>query len=600
MVQPLMRSPLLSSDEHCGEHGGLASIYLSDAGSPLATRDGIRLAFYGSVHLDDAPADGRPLAEQLLERYLQGGRAALCGLNGTYVAAIWEEEQRRMTLIKDRVGYSKLFYWHSGSRLMFASEYKAISWHPSFPKVVDAVGLADIFLYRSPLEGRTLFRDIHSMPPAGILTFQDGRLRVETYWRIQFCSPGAREKPDEEYADELAERLRAAVKRRMHPDSCILITGGLDSRIVAGMYRQVDPDSDLIATTLGLPEGQDVRVGRDLANALKISHHHIPVGDDYLARWAAHGTWQSEGKNGSYASWICAQAPFMAEYGLRYAVSGLYGNFISARHFPKASLTARTLEEAVAAVEGNLHPYLGQLKRIMRPEPYQAAALESAATLGMIVRRAETTDLIQRTDEFNFYFRICRRGNTEDSLGDVSLAQEAFLDKDVFNYAIGQIPPQARARSRYYYLLILRHLPQAARIIHGSTGRSIAADLAIQGSPLLRMVDDYQRRIFRRILPKQFGHEAFTSIPHAEAIRRGSREFVEDLFRESDGYAEWFNPPAVQAMLDDHLAGRVDAHMIIDAMVTFLLWQQQFCELDGPLPWRSSDTNQTDATNLYG
>jgi len=118
MVQPLMRSPVLSSDEHCGEHGGLASIFLRGVGSPLAARasgmGGVWLAFYGGVHLDEAPPDGRSLAEQLLERYLQGGRAALCGLNGTYVAAIWEEEQRRMTLIKDRMGYSKLFYWHSG------------------------------------------------------------------------------------------------------------------------------------------------------------------------------------------------------------------------------------------------------------------------------------------------------------------------------------------------------------------------------------------------------------------------------------------------------------------------------------------------------
>jgi asparagine synthetase B (glutamine-hydrolysing) len=565
----------------------LGAVFLAEVGAPVARRSGPRgetaLAFYGIAHLDDAPRDPRTLAEQLLDRYLDGGREALCGLNGTYVVAVLEDAPRRLTLIKDRAGYSKLFYWSEGGRLMFASEYKAISWHPSFDKAVNPVCVADIFLYRTPLEGRTLFRDVHSLPPAGVLTFEEGRARVDTYWKIRHCPPGTPEKTDEQYADELAERFRTAVRRRVRPNACLLITGGLDSRIVAGFYQAEAAASGLVASTIGQPAGQDVQVGRSLARALNIPHHHIPLGCDYLARYAAPGTWRSEGKNGAYASWILAQAPFMAARGLRYTLSGLFGNYISARHYPKETFRARTLAEGIAAVEGNLNPYLSQLQGILRPEVFASAARESAATLSMIFRRAETDDLIQKTDEFNFYFRVCRHGNTEDSLGDVSQALETFLDIDVFDYAIGQIPPRARARALFYHQIIARHLPQAARVVNGSTDMTIPAEIALHKTPLLKDIETYRRKALKRLFPAQFGHEARACVPHNDAIRGGSRAFVERLFAQEDAYADLFEPAAARALLEDHLAGRANAFMMIDAMVTFILWRKQFCDLDGPL-----------------
>lgn len=587
MVQPLRRLPLLDADTYSEERAGLACVFVRDIGSPLAKasrKNGrIWLAFYGVAHLEDAEGDSRPLAEQLLDRYLSGGRAAVCGLNGTHVMAIWEEDFFRLTLIKDRMGYSKLFYWHDGRRLMFASEYKSISWHPDFQKAVNPVCVADIFLFRTPLEGRALFRDIHSMPPAGILTFQDGRLSVETYWKMRHCPPGTPEKPDEVYADELAERMRAAIRRRVRPNSALLITGGLDSRIVAGMYKCVAPASELIAATLGKPEGMDVKVGRTLAQILGIPHHHIALGCDYLARWAALGTWQTEGKNGAYASWISAQAPFMAAHRLRYVLTGLFGNFISARHYPRESLKARTLQEGVAAVEGNLHPYLSQLKCVMRPEVFRDAAMESATTLGMIFCRAETDDLIQKTDEFNFHFRVCRHGNTEDSLGDVSLPLEPYLDRDVFDYTLGEIPARVRARALFYHLLIMRHLPQAARVVVGSSGLSVEMEYAIRQHAFIRDIESFRRKFVHRVFPNLFDHEAHASVPHNEAIRGGSRVFVEDLLQQADYYSDLFDPQAVRTMLDDHLARRAEYFMIIDALVTFILWRKQFCEMDGPL-----------------
>jgi hypothetical protein len=585
MVNMLLRSPLLRADYHTNEMGGLASVYLDGAGSPLAVHEmpggtgRIWLALHGLVFLDDEPSSpAQSMAERLLLRYLNGGVKAVCSLNGTYSLCVFEEKQGRVTLVRDRTGYSKLFYWHSNQRLMFASEYKAISWHPEFRREINPVCVADIFLYRTPLEGRTLFSEIHSLPPAAILTFEKGNLRVETYWKPAYSPPETPEKRDAEYADEMNARMRQSIQRRARPGTCVLLTGGLDSRIAAGTYQQIAPETGLTAATLGLASGHDVRVGRALAHALKISHKHIHIDTTYLQQYAAISTWKTEGKNGAYASWISGAVPFLREQKIRYVMSGLFGNFISGKHYPRGLLNARTLQDGIRAVESNLNPYLQELKKIMRPQIYNSAARESASTLGMIYCRAETDNLIQRGDEFNFYFRICRHANTEDSLGDVSLPLEPYLDNDVFDYALGSITPRARARALFNPMLVLHHLPAAAGVINGNSGRLLADEVAIGQDSFRSTLETYRQKISRRLLPDHARRHSFASIPHNEAICNGSRDFVNDLFAQESLFADFFHPAAVKDMLNNHLCGKDYQFMLIDAMVTFILWRKQFCE----------------------
>jgi hypothetical protein len=593
MVSPLLRAPGLATSRHAGDAGAVATVYLDGVGSPLANRVGpgsrgrIWLAVHGLVFLDNAlspiPVTGRrvepTLADTLLDRYLIGGLPAVCGLNGTYVLAIFEEKTGRLTLVRDRHGYSKMYYWHSGKRLMFASEYKSISWHPDFQKVVDHVGMADIFLYRTPLVGRTLFRDIHALPPAAILTFEDGRLSLRTYWKPTYFHPGMTERSDEEYADEMAERMRTAVRRRVRQDTLLLLTGGMNSRILAGMYRQLQPENNITAVSLGVETGQDVLVGRALAETLGIPHHYLPLSDAYLACFAAESIWRTEGKTGTYASWISEAVPFMQAHGLKYAMSGMMGKYISGQYFPHELFTAKTIEDGVRAVNGAARRSMEQMQEILSPGLGLSALRESAETAGMIYRRAQTDSLISRGDEYNFYFYTCRHGNTEDVLGDVSLPLEPYYDNDVFDYAVGQISPQARARSLYNPLLLRRHLPETTGVVMGNTNRSLKQDISVQRNPFLRALEENRIRVNRYLRQAQKRKTSYSpkSIPHEVAIREGSRDFVCEALSETAYYDDLFDPCAVGRMLDEHIAGRGGYSMTIDALLTFVLWRKQFC-----------------------
>lgn len=65
------------------------------------------------------------IGQLLLTLYNKEGMDGLCNLNGRFVIAIWNKVEKVLNLIGDRYGFSKLFYWASLQRILFASEYKA-------------------------------------------------------------------------------------------------------------------------------------------------------------------------------------------------------------------------------------------------------------------------------------------------------------------------------------------------------------------------------------------------------------------------------------------------------------------------------------------
>ncbi len=82
----------------------------------------------------------------------------------------------------------------------------------------------------------------------------------------------------------LEEEARAAC--RSHSEIYILLSGGLDSRIVAGVVsrlkREGKIEGDLYAATWGLEDSRDVVYAREIAGMLGLEWCHIPIGPETI------------------------------------------------------------------------------------------------------------------------------------------------------------------------------------------------------------------------------------------------------------------------------------------------------------------------------
>src|SRR5262249_32810340 len=83
--------------------------------------------------------------ETVLRAFLEWDVEAFHRLRGMFAAAFWNENRRRLILVRDRMGIKPLYYARRGSNIYFGSEMKAILLHPEIDRRMSHAGL-DHFL----------------------------------------------------------------------------------------------------------------------------------------------------------------------------------------------------------------------------------------------------------------------------------------------------------------------------------------------------------------------------------------------------------------------------------------------------------------------
>jgi asparagine synthase (glutamine-hydrolysing) len=247
-------------------HRRLSIIDLETGQQPMSTADGrYTTVFNGEIYnfqelRRELEGQGvrfrtRSDTEVLLEAYAAWGRGALEKLRGMFAFAVWDAHERRLFAARDRLGVKPLYYAQLPEELIFASEMKGLLAHPDIMRELDHTALDDFLTYLYVPAPRTIFRGISELPPAHWLEWQDGRLRLERYWDVEF-DPDKRDFLGT--VQELQHALHEAVGVRLVSDVPlgVFLSGGIDSSTVAAlMARQVA--EPVRAFTLGFVGGEE-------------------------------------------------------------------------------------------------------------------------------------------------------------------------------------------------------------------------------------------------------------------------------------------------------------------------------------------------------
>src|SRR5919112_780101 len=124
--------------------------------------------------------------EVVLRAYVQWGKASFEKLRGMFAFAIWTESERRLILVRDRLGIKPLYIHQRGEDLYFGSELKTLFSHPEIEREFDITGL-NLYLSLNYIPGtHTMVRGIEKLPAGHWLEWQDGRVTQDAYWRVAF------------------------------------------------------------------------------------------------------------------------------------------------------------------------------------------------------------------------------------------------------------------------------------------------------------------------------------------------------------------------------------------------------------------------------
>jgi len=248
------------SDERAGFATGfrrLAIVDLSDAGmQPMISANGRYVISYNGevynaedIRKELSPFDisyrGHSDTEVILEAWCRWGpKKTLEKLIGMFVMCVWDREEQRMWLVRDRLGIKPLYWGKFGDLLLFGSELKTLRANPDWRVEVDYDAVAAFLRLAYIPAPKSIYRGVQKLEPGTILEIAAGEdPKIEAYWTledvVQRTAANRFEGSDAEAEEALGELLGDAVKRRMIADVPLgaFLSGGIDSSSVVALMQ---------------------------------------------------------------------------------------------------------------------------------------------------------------------------------------------------------------------------------------------------------------------------------------------------------------------------------------------------------------------------
>ena len=530
-------------------------------------------------------------ADGALALYEARGLTAFESLNGRFNLVVHDARERRLLVVNDRCASHPLFYRDGGRRLVFASQIRPVLALTDESPRLDLTSLRQFLVFQTLLTEGTFIEGVRTLPPGAALVSETGRTHVHRYWELRYIEDdGASEA---EHAEGLATALRGAIRRGVDGanGTAVLLSGGLDSRALVAVTRPS------LAVTLGDWENAELQVARAIAHQQGLPQVFVRRARDFYADLVDLGPALGDGAyrfdNAHFAALRGALpahvTDLMTGYGFDLLLKGEtvparrqhLGGWPLNRHVVRsldAGMSREALTEIALETTGHslwAHP---ATRRVLAPAARPAFDEDVRAVVGDLLDRARdhAPSPVQRCE----YIRMSMMATRFPAFLNVLSIRHFYRDRAVAldNEIVDQhlrIPPRLRLDARVYKRALGRLDPRMLRIRDANTG--FPPDTHF----LVEHVGRRARRVLGRLglRPEPAPPDpAFTqgSWPSMGELIRRRPALGERLTRAfaDDGAlpATLFDVPAVQALLADHQARRVDATWPLLVLATVATW----------------------------
>lgn len=277
-------------------HVRLAIQDLSEYANQPFTIDGVTIVFNGEIYnFLDLKAELEAFSyrfktssdtEVLLVSYLHWGIKCLDKIEGMYAFAIYDSNRNKIFLVRDRVGEKPLFYKHiEGEGLVFGSELKSIFDGKKQDLYIDNESLDYLLATGATPRNASLVCGYCKLEPGKYIEYDltSCQIKIVCYWHLQ-SEPKKlqinRDKNISYYSDKVGDLLQKSVAQQMISDVPvgILLSGGLDSSLIAHYASKVNPDINTFTVTFPGHKAQDEsEYARLISKHVGSNHTEIPL-----------------------------------------------------------------------------------------------------------------------------------------------------------------------------------------------------------------------------------------------------------------------------------------------------------------------------------
>jgi asparagine synthase (glutamine-hydrolysing) len=578
-------------------HRRLSIIDLSAAGrQPLCNEDGtIWITFNGEIYNFQALRREleqlghrfltRTDTEAIVHAYEQWGTDCVKRLRGMFAFGIWDQNQQRLFLARDRVGKKPLFYTQVGERFLFASELQGLLADAEVPREVNLAALDGYLSLGYVPPPLTAFQGIYKLPPAHWLTWEltptGPRQRCERYWSLEY-GPKL-ELSEAEAGEALREKLTEAVRLRMISDVPLgaFLSGGIDSSIVVGLMAELS-ERPVKTFSIGFKEAafNELEHARRIAERCGAEHHEFIVEPDALAilpRLVRHYG-EPYADSSAVPTYYVSQ---ITRASVTVALNGDGGDesFAGYERYLGNQLAERVQAVPGAAATGRLLSRLLPDSLDPKSRLRQARRFLNVATQPMAERYGHWIGYFNEAAKQQLYrpevrAQLEREQTYEDWLAQLFAAAQsldpvdAAMAVDVQSYLpfdllvkvdITSMAHSLEARSPFLDHEVMEF---AARL---------PVNLKLRGKEAKYLL----KRTFADLLPPQNvkRRKMGFGVPVGEWFRGPLRPLLEDALLAG---SEYFEPAPLRRLVTEHLERRADHSFKLWNLLMLELWQREF------------------------
>lgn len=223
--------------------------------------------------------------EVILELWEKQGKACIHRLRGMFTFAIWDTREKRLILVRDRLGIKPIYFAQTHEGFVFASEIKGILASGLVKKELNESALASVLQKGYVQQPHTILKSVYALMPGHLLEWNNGEYSTRQFWNVE-------DEGQQAFASE-TEAISAirtlvikAVKEEMISDRPlgIFLSGGLDSTVLLAALR-AGGVSNIKTFTVGFdathPKLSESNDASETARYFETDHHDIQVeGDD--------------------------------------------------------------------------------------------------------------------------------------------------------------------------------------------------------------------------------------------------------------------------------------------------------------------------------
>src|SRR6266513_754213 len=527
--------------------------------------------------------------EILPHLYEEYGRDMVSHLNGMFAFALWDDKRRSLFIARDRFGEKPLYWGVFDRTRLFASEPKVLLAHPSVLPNLNLNALRQYLSFDYVPAPLSIYEGISKLPAAHTLTLEDGKVKVERYWKLSYKTrqpvPSV-----SEAAEQLRELLADSVRMRLVSDVPlgVLLSGGIDSSVVTALaVRAATETVKTFSIAFAESSFDESQYARRVAKFLNTDHHEERFSASLAAKLVADiGAWMDEPMSDPSVVPTYLLSRFTRKH-VTVALGGdggdeifagypmYFGHYMARAYLAVPRFLRRGLVEPVV----NLLPvktknlsFDYRARRFIAASHYDEVARHHVLFGSFTPQDQELllTEDVKRSSDADIYadarriFAECDSNNSTESMQNLDtqlyLAEDILTKVDRASMAVS-----LEVRSPYLDPRVAEFaaaLPSRYKL-HGYTSKYIL------------------KRAAKGLIPAFVGRRGKKGfgVPFAKWLKGELRPLARDLLSpERLRRGGLFNPEYVARLQDEHERGVANHRKLLWTLLSFELWRESFVE----------------------